>query len=94
MVETSATSTLTQEWLRSLIKPLKVAETVSRNVRLLVYAYLDTKDIIYTIGRLNRKERQRMIESFLANSQREWHINLDSFNPMDAAKNRGLFSRL
>lgn len=40
MVEASIS---TQEWLASILKPLKVAETVSRNVRLLVYAYLDTK---------------------------------------------------
>jgi hypothetical protein len=35
-----------------------------------------------------------MIESFIANSQRKWEINLDSFNPLDARKNKGLISRL
>ena len=60
------------EWLGSLIKPLKVAETVSRNVRLLVYAYLDTKEIVYSVACLSKTERKRMVESYLANKSRKW----------------------
>jgi len=56
-------------WLKSVIdiKPLKAAETVSRNVRLVIYAYLDTPQIIFTIGRLCTSERKRMIQSYIAN---------------------------
>ena len=81
------------EWLGQLIKPLKVSETVSRNVRLLVYAYLDTKEIVFNVACLSKTERKRMVESYLANKHRLWKINLDSFNPCQASSNR-LFSRL
>ena len=52
------------EWLGQLIKPLKVSETVSRNVRLLVYAYLDTKEIVFNVACLSKTERKRMVESY------------------------------
>ena len=35
-----------------------------------------------------------MIESYLANKNREWRINLDSFNPCEASREHRLFSRL
>ena len=82
------------EWLDSIIKPLKVSETVSRNVRLLVYAYLDTKEVVFNIACLSKTERKRMVESYLANKNREWKVNLDSFNPCQANRDNRLFAKL
>ena len=71
------------EWLRSVtaIKPLRAGENVSRNVRLIVYAYLDTPQIVFTISRLNKSERKRMIDSHIANDYRSWRFDLDRFDP-------------
>ena len=82
------------EWLEQLIKPLKVSETVSRNVRLLVYAYLDTKEIVFNIACLSKTERKRMVESYLANNSRQWKINFDSFNPCQSNRYDRLFAKL
>lgn len=35
-----------------------------------------------------------MMESFIANSERDWRINLDSFDPTAASKTLRLFQRL
>lgn len=69
-------------------------ETISRNVRLIVYSYLDTKSVIFQIARLSKTERRRMQESFIANRERDWSVNLDNFNPLDARNDCRLFDRL
>ena len=82
------------EWLENVaaVKPLKAAEKMSRNVRLVIYAYLDTRDILFEVARLCRKERQRMIESHIANKGRSWTFYLDRYYPASAEDR--LFDRL
>ena len=85
-------------WIGSLLEPLNVAEKVSRNVRLDVYKYLSTWEIINCISRLCKKERARMQDSYIANRDRTWKINLDSFDPSmikkEEERNKRLFERL
>lgn len=46
-------------WLDSLtaVKPLTAGEKMSRNVRLVIYSYLDTRDILFEVARICKKER-------------------------------------
>ena len=88
-------------WIGSLLEPLNVAESISRNVRLDVYKYLPTKEIINSIARLSKSERARMQDSYIANRERTWHVNLDLFDPSMLKKWKGtdregerLFDRL
>lgn len=47
------------DWLKTVtaVKPLNAGEKMSRNVRLVIYAYLDTRDVLFEIARLCKKER-------------------------------------
>ena len=76
-------------WIGSLLEPLNVAESISRNVRLDVYKYLPTKEIINSIARLSKSERARMQDSYIANHERTWSVNLDLFDPSMLKKWKG-----
>ncbi len=77
------------QWIGSLLEPLNVAESISRNVRLDVYKYLSTWEVINCIARLSKSERARMKDSFIANKDRTWKVNLDSFDPSMIRDERG-----